>query len=259
MIFRGFIVLFFALFSKALLAGEIVLSGAYQGKDLYVQNPFNIETATFCTSAVYVNDRLILDKPQASAFKIDLSFLSVNDLVVIRILFQDNCEPGIVNPQVLKAPQSFQFLTAQADNNSITWTTMGDKNGVYYLEHKWENKEWEVVDTVDVIGTFSQNKYAVQPSHIKGDNNYRVKYINSDNEEFYSVEFMFTAADNYITFYPKIATSQLKLSDSCHFEVMDFFGKVVKKGVGQDVILVDLKPGKYYLNIQNRKEVFIKR
>ncbi|WP_155184673.1 hypothetical protein [Fulvivirga lutimaris] len=257
--FRGLAVLFFAVFSKTLVAGEIVLSGAYQGKDLYVQNPFNSKTSTFCTNAVYVNDRLVLDKPQASAFRIDLSFLPNNALVVIRILFQDNCEPGIVNPQVLKAPQSFQFLTAQADNNSITWTAKGDKNGIYYLEHKWEKEDWTVVDTVEVISTFEQNKYAVEPSHIKGDNSYRVKYINSNNEEFYSVEFMFTAADNYITFYPKIATSQLKLSDSCHFEVMDFFGKVVKKGEGRDVILVDLKPGKYYLNIQNRKEVFIKR
>uniref|UniRef100_UPI00404AF89B hypothetical protein n=1 Tax=Fulvivirga sp. TaxID=1931237 RepID=UPI00404AF89B len=259
MMLRGLVFLFFAILSNILLAGEIVLSGAYQGKDLYVQNPFNTESSTFCTNAVYVNDRLILDKPQASAFRIDLSFLSVNDLVVIRILFQDNCEPGIVNPQVLKSPQSFQFLTAQADNNSITWTAKGDKGGVYYLEHKWEDHDWQVADTVDVISAFEQNKYAVEPSHIKGDNNYRVKYINSNNEEFYSVEFMFTAADNYITFYPKIATSQLNLSDSCHYEVMDFFGKIVKKGEGRDVILVDLKPGKYYLNIQNRKEVFIKR
>lgn len=256
---RGLSLLFFALLSRVLFAGEIVLSGAYQGKDLYIQNPFNSETSTFCTNAVYVNDRLVLDKPQASAFRIDLSFLSVDDLVVIRILYKDNCKPGIVNPQVLKVAESFQFLTVQADNNSVTWTTKGDKGGTYYLEHKWKKKGWGIVDTVGVLGGFEQNKYAVEPAHIKGDNSYRVKFIAEDNSEFYSVEFQFTAADNYITFYPKIATSQLKLSDSCHYEVMDFFGKVVKKGEGRDVLLIDLKPGKYYLNIQNRKETFIKR
>ena len=257
--FRGLAILFFALITKTLFAGEIVLSGTYQGKDLYIQNPFNTATSSFCTDAVYINDRLVLDHPKASAFKIDLSFLSESDLVVIRILFQDDCQPGVVNPQVLKAPQDFQFLTAQADNNSVTWTAKGDKNGTYYLEHKWEKNDWDIVDTVEVISVFEQNKYAVEPSYLKGSNNYRVKFIDKDNEEFYSVEFQFTAADNYITFYPKIATSQLKLSDSCYFEVSDFFGKVIKKGAGRDVILIDLKPGKYYLNIQNRKEVFIKR
>ena len=259
MMFRGFVFLFFAFLPNFLFAGEIVLSGAYQGKDLYIQNPFNTESATFCTNAVYVNDRLVLDHPKASAFRVDLSFLSVNDLVVIRISYQDNCEPGIVNPQVLKSPQNFQFLTAQADNNSITWASKGDKDGLYYVEHKWDKKDWSIMDTVEVVNVFEQNKYAVAPSHMKGENIYRVKYVNGSNEEFYSVEFQFTAADNYITFYPKIATSQLKLSDSCHFEVMDFFGKVIKKGEGKDVMLIDLKPGKYYLNIQNRKEAFIKR
>ncbi|HNP19047.1 MAG TPA: hypothetical protein PKL31_11470 [Fulvivirga sp.] len=252
--------LFFSCIVSYSLAGEIVLTGSYQGKDIFVQNPFNKASDAFCTESVFVNDRQLYDHPNVSAYKIDLSFLNMGDLVVIRITYSDGCKPTIVNSQVLKAPQSFQFLTAQADNNSITWTTRGEiPGGVYYTEHQWKNKDWAVVDTIRGKGSFEINKYAVPPAHLKGENNYRIRYDSFDQKTYYSMEFLYTAADTYITFYPHIASSQLVLSDSTDYVITDFYGKVVKKGSGRDILLLGLKPGKYFLNIQNRQEQFIKR
>jgi hypothetical protein len=246
--------------SSFTLANELVLTGSYQGKDIFVQNPYNKSANTFCTQAVFVNDRQVFDHPNISAYKIDLSFLNIDDLVVVRITYSDGCEPRIVNPQVLRAPQNFQFLTVQADNNSITWTTRGEiPGGLYYTEHQWQNKEWIVVDTIIGKGNFENNKYAVPPAHLKGDNKYRIRYNSFDQKLYYSIEFLYTAADTYITFYPRIASTQLLLSDSTAYEITDFYGKVVKKGEGRDILLLGLKPGKYYLNIQNRQEQFIKK
>jgi hypothetical protein len=241
-------------------ANEMILTGSYQGKDLFVQNPYNAITKNFCTEKVFVNDQLLLENPKISAYKVDMSYLKVDDLVVIRIIYSEGCQPSIVNPQVLKSRQDFQFLTVQTDHNSITWSAKGETpQGVYFLEQKWENKKWKVIDTIAVKAGMERNTYAIPPAHQKGENTYRIKYLSDKLSSIYSLEMQFTATDNYITFYPYIATIQLKLSDSTAYEITDFFGKMVKKGEGTEISVLDLKPGKYYLNIQNRKERFIKK
>jgi hypothetical protein len=41
---------------QPLRAGEIVLTGVYQGKNLFVQNPAVGQDKTYCVDEVYVND-----------------------------------------------------------------------------------------------------------------------------------------------------------------------------------------------------------
>jgi hypothetical protein len=254
------LILVLAVFYKNSCANEMILTGSYQGKDLFVQNPFNSITKNFCTEQVFVNDQLLLENPKISAYKVDMSYLNVDDLVVIRIIYSEGCQPSIVNPQVLKSRQDFQFLTVQTDHNSITWSAKGETpDGIYYLQHKWMNKKWKTIDTIGVKAGMERNTYAIPPAHQKGENTYRIEYLHNKINSFFSLEMRFTATDNYITFYPYIATVQLKLSDSTAYEITDFFGKMVKKGEGAEISVLDLKPGKYYLNIQNRKERFIRK
>ncbi len=251
----------FSLISNGLLwAGEIVLSGAYQGKDIFVQNPWNRSTSGFCTQAVYVNDRKVLENPRVSAFKIDLSYLTPNDLVVIRIEHAEGCRPTIINPYVLKAVTDFKFLSVEVDNNSIRWVTVGEKEeGQFNLEQLSEDQEWLMMDKVEARKGLSQNLYARPASHRKGENTYRVKYETSGGHLTYSLEVYYTHTDSLITFQPAIATSTITLSDSTEYRILDFQGKVVKKGNGRNILLTELRPGEYYLEIQNRREKFIKR
>ncbi|NJM94225.1 MAG: T9SS C-terminal target domain-containing protein, partial [Cytophagales bacterium] len=86
---------FFFLFlpSCFLWAGELVIAGVYQGKNVYVQNPFTWDMKNFCTREVYVNDKLVLSNPKASAYEINLSAFQVNQPVVIKIIHENNCAP----------------------------------------------------------------------------------------------------------------------------------------------------------------------
>ena len=239
---------------------ELVLSGTYTGTDIFVQNPFNRKLNKFCTEKVFVNDRIIFENPSISAYKIDLSYLKIEDLVVIRIVYSEGCVPTIVNPHALKKSKNFQFLTAQADFNSITWTAQGEGNGdQYFVESKWKSGDWNIVDTVAVSLEFAVNRYTSKPQHFKGLNSYRIRYRAKDGTENYSMEFQFTLSENYITFYPQIATTTLTLSDSSDYVIEDYFGKLVKRGSSKTITINELGPGKYYLIIQNRKEQFIKR
>ncbi|TRX49496.1 T9SS type A sorting domain-containing protein [Fulvivirga sp. M361] len=251
---------FYLIFSNVAFSGEIVLSGAYQGRDIFVQNPYNRAASGFCTQAVFVNDRLVLESPKVSAFKIDLSYLRTNDLVVIRIEHLEGCRPTIINPQVLHPVDNFQFLSAEVDHNSIRWATSGEKeSGQFAIEQEQENAEWTIIDRVVAKEELQGSQYAVSTQHHKGENKYRVMYETDEGFQAYSLELYYTQTDTLITFRPQIVTSQITLSDSANYQVFDFQGKVIKKGVGREIFLSDLKPGEYYLEIQNRKEKFIKR
>lgn len=242
------------------LAGELVLSGAYQGKDVFVQNPYNRSSSSFCTEKVFVNDRLVIENPKVSAFKIDLSYLSINDLVVIRIEHAEGCRPTIINQYVLKTVSDFKFLSAEVDNNSIRWTTFGEKQaGQFEVQRETTKLEWDKVGAVDGKQNLADNLYALPAAHIKGQNKYRVKYSTITGFEAYSLDLYYTKADTLITFRPAIVTSQITLSDSAAFKVLDFQGKLVKQGSGREILLMNLKPGEYFLEIQNRKEKFIKK
>ncbi|MEQ8925330.1 MAG: hypothetical protein RLO81_05920 [Fulvivirga sp.] len=250
----------FLFFSQLhLLADELLLEGTYQGKDIYVQNPFDRVSKKFCTTAVFVNDVKLYDNPSIAAFKIDLSGFSINESVSIKIEYTGSCIPTIVNPDALVTKGAFQFANINADNNSVNWSVMGEiKGSQYYLYHQSNGKEYIAYDTIPARGGDGIVTYSKQPNHKQGENTYKVVY-NYQGKSNESNEVRFTASENYITFYPQIATTSLILSDTAAYEIESFFGKKVKKGVGKEINLTDLKPGKYYLMIQNRKQQFIKR
>ena len=52
---------------------NVVLDGHYQGKNLYIQNPFSGSGVGFCVIAVYVNDDVTTDQVNSSAFEIDFA------------------------------------------------------------------------------------------------------------------------------------------------------------------------------------------
>lgn len=240
-------------------AGEFTISGTYEGKDVFVQNPFDKITKTFCTTGVFVNDIRVFDNPTISAFKIDLSHFSSGEKITIRIEYKDGCMPTIVNPNALKLSHDFQFMSTQVDHNSVSWSVMGEKGGKYYIKHKSKDLDWEVIDTVLVKESNGISNYSRNPNHKIGENAYQIIYINTSANEVQSKEVLFTASENYITFYPQVASTSLILSDTCDYEIEDYFGKRIKKGTGIEIPLTSMKPGKYYLIIQNRREQFIKR
>jgi capsular polysaccharide biosynthesis protein len=50
----------------------ILLEGTYQGKNVYVQNPFASNGVGFCVYEVRVNDQITTDEIGSSAFEVDL-------------------------------------------------------------------------------------------------------------------------------------------------------------------------------------------
>lgn len=238
---------------------EYTMTGVYQGKNIYVQNPLSKDKINFCTSEVYLNERLINASPKTSAFVIDLSHLKIGGSVFIKIIHKEGCKPKIINPQVIRSKSKFKFLNVSADALSIHWVTVGELPfSKFFLEH-YRNKTWQNINVISGKGSFETNQYDAKPEHHTGDNKYRFKYVQNDGKIFFSRVFDYFNDVEPISFYPAFVDDKITLSRESDYAIVDSYGNKLTKGKGIEIELNNLKAGLYFLYIDNREEKFVKK
>jgi hypothetical protein len=257
---RVLIILSLLFITGTVNAGILTLSGVYQKKNLYVQNPFTGNMKDFCTNDVYVNDRLVMSNIQSSAYEIDLSHLNEGDPITIKITHKDDCKPKILNPQVIKATSSFAFSTFHVEKDKIVWVTKGEKpKGKHFVEH-FVNNSWTIVKEIHgkesvIINTYNE----AANGHHSGLNKYRIKYLEHDGQIFYSQVLEFVSDLPTVDFYPKRVTDKIYLSRDADYELLDAYGNVVRKGNQKEINMSDLGTGVYYLNVDNNSFKLFKK
>jgi hypothetical protein len=238
---------------------EYTMTGEYQGKNIYVQNPLSGDKINFCTIGVYLNERLVNSAPKTSAFVVNLSHLEIGGAVFIKIVHKQGCEPKIINPQVIRSKSKFQFLIVNADALSVHWSTIGElPYGKFYLEH-YQNKSWGNIETITGKGSFESNQYNIEPKHHTGDNKYRLKYVQSDGKIYFSQVFTYFNDVEPISFHPTLVVDRITLSRASDYAVVDSYGNQITKGQGKEITLNSLKAGLYFLYVDNREEKFVKK
>ena len=244
---------------SALLLGSIAsqaeiltISGVYQGKNLYVQNPFAGNMRDYCTNDVYVNEVKKEYNVASSAFEIDLSFMKIGDPVTVKITHKSDCKPKVLNPQVIQATSAFSISSFAVDNDKITWTTKGERpKGKIFVEQMRYNT-WVIVKEMNGKGQALMNTYEVESMHNSGINQYRIKYLEVDGQIKYSSTVEFTSTLAPVTFYPKRVTDKITLSRPVEYELQDAFGNVIRKSKGTEIDITDSPAGVYYLNCDNQ-------
>lgn len=242
----------------AALAGTITLSGVYQGKNLYVQNPFTSDMKQFCTQEVYVNNVKVITNPTSSAFEIDLSSLKINDPVTIKIVHKDDCKPKILNSQVIRIKSSFQFVSFNVTDEALEFSTKGEKANSKLIIEQFRNNNWLSLQDMKAKGD-ANNSYRVSSFHNSGLNKYRIKYHDETGEVFYSKVVEFTSKLPEAKFAPLRVSKNLTFTRALHYEILDAYGNVVKKGEGTEVDCTELVSGVYYVNYDNKSEKFLKK
>jgi len=238
---------------------EFTVTGEYQGKNIYMQNPLSADMINFCTQQVYLNDQLTIEHPKTSAFEINLGDLQVGDPVVIRVLYADGCIPKVINPQVIRLKSKFRFLSVNANRNEISWTTSSEYDVGEYTIERYSNKEWFIDNTIVGKGKFDTNQYSAIPNYHAGENKLRIKYKTVNDKIFYSRVFNFFSDKEPVSFYPTRVADRIMLSRATSFEVMDADGNRIVRGTSNQINCKGLKSGLYYLNIDNRTEKFYKK
>jgi hypothetical protein len=171
-------------------AAIFVISGIYQGKNLFIQNPSIGDGSQFCTNDVYVNDTKVMSNITQGAFEVDLTHIRINSQVTIKITHKDGCKPRLLNPQVIKPSSLFHFNSFQVDKEHFIWATRGEKpRGKYVLEY-YSNDKWVLIKEIPAKGSVILNNYDTD-GVMTGSVKYRLKFIESDGHVHYSqiVEF----------------------------------------------------------------------
>jgi len=238
---------------------EILLSGVYRGKDIFIQNPFTNLEGSFCVEYIEVNGKRVIEQPDVSALKVDLSAFSISDSVHILIKHHNVCTPRVLNADVLDAANSFSYIQIIADDASISWVTTGELPGRGWYEIlKMKLDGWMPIDTVLAKGNLDNNQYSVGVQHYSGENLFKLVYhyesrsIDSDQFDFYSDL-------EPITFFPEDQIYDLiTLSRPTDYVIKTHDGRILLAGYGQDIVVSALPYGELIMVLENNEEAIFR-
>ncbi len=259
---RIFTILLLAVAALSANAGVIVLEGHYQGKNLYVQNPFAGSGVGFCTFEITINGEVTTDEVNSSAFEIDFANfqLKVGDPVIVKIKHKDDCKPKVLNPEVLKPKSTFEIVSMDiSKEGNFSWVTKNETGKLTYIIEQYRWNKWIKVGEVDGQGSVDENKYEFNITPHSGENKFRVKQVDYSSKPRYSQAARYISTSGEVTFSPIKAKDFVTFTGETLFEVYDSFGNIVKKGFGEKVDVTNLKKGIYYLNYDNKTDTFVKK
>lgn len=260
-----------ALFTMALFsamvatAGNIVLEGNYQGKNLYVKNPFGGSGVGFCVFEVTVNGSVTTDEWNSSAFEIDLSIhdLDLGEHVVVVIKHKDDCGTGpkVLNPEVLNPKSTYKTESISVSTDgTLKWSTTEEAGVLTFIVEQYRWNKWVYVGEVEGLGrTGKTNSYSFKITAHSGENKFRVKQVDYTGVPRYSPAATYASAQTAVTFTPAKVDKAIQFSAETMFEVYDIHGNIVKKGYSNQIDATNLKKGVYYLNFDNSTQEFMKK
>lgn len=245
-------------------AGIIVLEGQYQGKNLFVQNPYSAAGVGFCTYEVTVNDDISTDEINSSAFEIDLTAfnLKLSDPVVIKIKHKDGCAPKVLNPEVLKPKSTFEVSSIEVtDDGILKWKTTSENGQIPFVivQKRWN--KWVKVGEVEGQGSKESNSYQFKITPHSGENMFRVKQTDHSGKARYSETVRYTDPSiAVVSFEPKKTKNDILFSGKTMYEIYDQYGNIVKRGYDSKIFVGNMRKDMYYLNYDNKMgETFIKK
>lgn len=269
---KNLLILFLAVsFSLAKLTAQsgavILLEGNYQGKNLYIQNPFGSNGVGFCVNEVKVNGNITTDETNSSAFEIDLKQhkLNIGEKVEIKIFHKEDCKPKVLNPEVLKPKSTFEVISMNIDKDgTFTWSTKSETGKLTYAVEQYRWNKWVKVGEVDGVGTPVTNNYSFKIVPHSGKNQVRVRQTDYSGQPRLSkaAEFVSDVAD--ISFAPIKVKSDINFVAGgkpieTMYEIYDQYGNIVKKGYGDKIDVSNLPKGGYFLNYDNKMGEFVKK
>ncbi len=239
------------------IAGELIVEGVYQGKSLYIQNPLTAQ-GRYCITSIRVNGQKYPTE-EASAFQLNFLSLKVGAPLKIVIQFINGATPRIINPQVIQKKEAFQFLSVSVDEKQIEWQSNGtEKHGRFFIM-KQEIDHADMLYVVDVDTKLGDSAYQLEMQHTFGNNTYFIKYLHYAGAVYYSERMHFYSdKPDTVSFYPKDVKDFITFSEEVNYTITDEKGKLIKQGVAQKVNCSGLKAGTYFIDLNNKKNQFVK-
>jgi hypothetical protein len=258
-------------FQRAIPQGNvIILEGNYQGKVLYVQNPFGAGGVGFCVTEVKVNGNITTDETNSSAFEIDLKNhkMNVGDKVEVKIFHKDGCKPKVLNPEVLKPKSTFEVVNMSVEKDgTLKWSTRSESGKLPFNVEQYRWNKWVKIGEVDGMGTPGNHDYSFKVAPHSGKNQFRLRQTDYSGQPRVSRAVDFMSEIPEADYTPQKASKDISFivknkpdkTVETMYEIYDQYGNVVKKGFGSKVDVSNLPKGGYYLNYDNKMGDFVKK
>lgn len=228
-------------------AAEMHITGVYQGKSLFIQNPYNPETRSFCVLSVEVNGRPVAVATRSSGIKLDFAEVDEYAPLAIKITHKEGCKPLVINPDAINFHSIFSFDEVGFADSVLVWSTKGEQSEAVFVIQKYDLGIWLEADTIPSKGQFGGAEYSYFPDLEEGANKLRVKYMRPDGEYLFSREVDFHFYPEPVTFRPFSTDSKLFLSRFADYEIFDAAGDLVMSGKGNVVDVSQLPSGDYVI------------
>jgi hypothetical protein len=232
----------------------ILLEGSYQGKNIYVLNPFTSVGVGFCTVQIEVNGEVSTDEINSSAFEIDLASynLKKGEEIVVRILHKKDCKPKVLTPQ-LNPRSTYKILDIGISEKGIlSWSTTSETSKIPFEIEQYKWNKWVKIGEMDGLGKADTNHYSFAVIMHSGENIFRVK----QDDQGVGRNSKSIKTSNPIGRCKVIKSTRNKIGFTyeTQYELYDSFGNIVKIGFGNSFNTKHLKRGIYYLNYDNKYE-----
>lgn len=254
----SFILVLTSIFASAEV---VVISGIYQGKDLYVKNPTTSEGIGYCIFEVLVNGNITSDELNSPAFAVDLQVwgLKHGDPLEIVLRCKENCDVKIINPEVIYPNSTFEIatLTLTAEG-MLSWTTTKETSAIPYIIEQFRWNRWIKIGEVLGKGKESENKYSFQANLHSGMNTIRVYQLDFKGQRF-SQEVKIESSEQPVTIKSTRISNNIEFSRETDYEIYSEFGALVKTGRGAEVDATKFYKGKYYVSFDNKGGVVVEK
>ncbi|MCU4174704.1 hypothetical protein [Carboxylicivirga sp. N1Y90] len=246
---------------SSLSAGEMTLKGSFQGENLYVKNPFAASGVGFCVYEVTVNGQTTTDEINSSAFEVDLSVFqfAIGQAISVGIKYKDDCAPKVLNPEVLNARATFEITNMNVTDGELTWSSKGESGELPYIIEQFRWNKWVRVGEINGTGNSAGSDYKASVRQHVGENRFRLKQVDYRKKPRYSEEVKFISTKAEVTFSPTRVDDIINFSAPTLYEIYDEYGGIVFKGYAEEVKVGSLEKGKYYINYDNKMEMFSKK
>ena len=240
---------------------ETLLEGTYNGQNLYVKNP-SLTSDHYCVKGVTVNNKPSKTEIYSNAFEIDFSLLGLNpgDAVKIIITHEAGCEPVIINPEVIKSSSSVKFVSVEINKkNQLIWKIKGEPGtGPFEIEqYRW--RRWMKSGEVNPSETDKPGEYLFEVTPTSGTNIFRLKMTDSKGLEVYSKEVKLRSSKREVKILEYKVKDKIDFSDYTVYEILDKNGNYITDGEGRSADVKALKKGEYWINYDNKADMFTKK
>ena len=247
--------------------GVIVLEGNYQGKNLYVNNPFGSGGVGFCVTEVLLNGNITTDEVNQSSFEIDMKphRLAIGEKVEIKIKHKEDCKPKVLNPEVLKPKSTFEVVSMTIEKDgTLKWSTKSETGKLPFVIEVYKWNKWPKLGEVEGVGTPGTNNYTFKLPLHSGKNTIRIRQTDYSGQPRLSKQVDFMSETLDIKYSPIKASKDINFTAGdkpveTMYEVYDAYGNIVKRGYGSSIDVSNLVKGGYYLNYDNKMGEFVKK